>query len=266
MLAFAFAGSASAALHVNWMPGAPSPGTPARYDRVGVLKIGPAQAKNVLVLEPGTSAGSAYFVPLARWIVSKEKGWQVWAVERRENLLEDQSVLNLAKEHKTTATEVFDYYLGYLIDPSITHHFHPVPNTSVEFAKRWGMKVAVGDLHRVIAAAHKLGGKVVLGGHSLGGTVVTAYATWDFGGHAGADELSGLVYIDGGSFGGESAAAAQAALAKLSDPASVALAELRRDPRPGRRHLQLDRLAGGAPVPQPAVARAVVGTAESVST
>ncbi len=220
VLSLAFASAASAALRVNWMPGAPSPGTPARYDRVGLLKIGPAHAKNVLVLEPGTSAGSAYFVPLARWIVSKEKGWQVWAVERRENLLEDQSVLNLAKQHKATATDVYDYYLGYLIDPSITHHFVPVPNTSVEFAKQWGMKVAVGDLHRVIAAAHKLGGKVVLGGHSLGGSVVTAYATWDFGGHPGADELSGLVYIDGGSFGGESAASAQAALAGLNAPSA----------------------------------------------
>ena len=84
-----------------------------------MLKVGPAEAKNVLVLEPGTSAGSAYFVPLARWIVSKEKGWQVWAVERRENLLEDQSVLNLAKKHKATPTEVFDYYLGFLSDSSI---------------------------------------------------------------------------------------------------------------------------------------------------
>jgi pimeloyl-ACP methyl ester carboxylesterase len=218
VLSLAFASGASAALHVEWMPGAPSPGTPARYDRVGVLKVGPAHAKNVLVLEPGTSAGSAYFVPLARWIVSKEKGWQVWAVERRENLLEDQSVLNLAKEHKATATEVYDYYLGYLVDSSITHHFVPVPNTSAEFAKQWGMKVAVGDLHRVIAAAHKLGGKVVLGGHSLGGDVVTAYATWDFGGQPGADGLSGLVYIDGGSFSSVSAAAAQSAVSKLNAP------------------------------------------------
>ena len=50
----------------------------------------------------------------------------------------------------------------------------------------------------MIGAAKKLGGKVVLGGHSLGGSVVTAYATWDFGGRAGADDLAGLVYIDGG--------------------------------------------------------------------
>ena len=61
------------------------------------------------------------------------------------------------------------------------------------------MNVAVQDLHTVIGAAKKLGGKVVLGGHSLGGSVVTAYATWDFDGQAGADDLAGLVYIDGGS-------------------------------------------------------------------
>ena len=79
------------------------------------------------MLEPGTSAGSAYFVPLAKWIVSKTSGWQVWSVERRENLLEDQSELNLYKEHKATTTQLFDYYLGYLKDPSITHHFQIDP-------------------------------------------------------------------------------------------------------------------------------------------
>ena len=102
------------------MKGFSAPGTPAKYNKVGVIRIGPSSAKNVLVLEPGTSAGSAYFVPLAKWIVSKTSGWQVWSVERRENLLEDQSELNLAKEGKATATQLFDYYLGYLEDPE--HH------------------------------------------------------------------------------------------------------------------------------------------------
>ncbi len=184
---------------VTWMPGFAAPGTPAKYNQVGVIKIGPSSAKNVLVLEPGTSAGSAYFVPLAKWIVSKTSGWQVWSVERRENLLEDQSVLNLFKQGKVTDAQLYDYYLGYLKDPGITHHFQMIPSSAVEFAAQWGMKVAVEDLHNVIAAAKKLGGKVVLGGHSLGGSVVTAYATWNFGGRPGADDLAGLVYIDGGS-------------------------------------------------------------------
>lgn len=194
------AGSASARVSVRWMAGFGAPGTPAAYNRVGVVEIGPARARNVLVLEPGTSAGGGYFVPLAKWIVSRTKGWQVWSVERRENLLEDQSVLNLAKTGKATPRQMFDYYLGWLSNPAIKHHFHLIPDSTVAFAKQWGMNVAVQDLHRVIAAAKRLGGKVVLGGHSLGGSVVTAYATWDFGGQPGAGALAGLVYIDGGSF------------------------------------------------------------------
>jgi pimeloyl-ACP methyl ester carboxylesterase len=184
---------------VVWMQGFNSPGTPPQYDKVGVLKVGSGAAKNVLVLEPGTSAGSAYFVPLAKWIVARAPGWQVWSVERRENLLEDQSQLDRFKNGKATSTQLFNYYLGYIKDPSVHPHFRIIPDATVAFAKQWGMNVAVQDLHQVIGSARKLGGKVVLGGHSLGGSVVTAYATWDFNGQAGAKDLAGLVYIDGGS-------------------------------------------------------------------
>ena len=201
VLALTVAASASAApLQVTWMPGFKAPGTPAKYNKVGVLKVGPAKAKNVLVLEPGTSAGSAYFVPLAQWIVKTLPGWQVWSVERRENLLEDQSVIDKAKAGKATTQAVFNYYLGWLTNRSITRHFQPVQDAAVPYAKNWGLKVAVQDLHGVIAAARKLGGKVVLGGHSLGGSVVTGYATWNFNGKPGANDLAGLVYDDGASF------------------------------------------------------------------
>lgn len=214
----AFTATAQAALKVTWMPGVTSPGTPADLDRVGVIKVGPAHARNVLVIEPGTSAGGAFFVPMAKWIVSRAKDWQVWSVERRENLLEDQSELNLAKRGGASATQIFDYYLGWIKDPSVTHHVSAI--SAATYAKRWGMGVAVGDLHHVITAARRLGGKVVLGGHSLGGGVVTAYATWNFRGHPGARELAGLVYIDGGSFGDESAATARSGLAGLDAPAA----------------------------------------------
>ncbi len=216
LAALACAGTAAAKpLRVTWMRGVSAPGTPARYDRVGVIKIGPSSARNVLVLEPGTSAGSAYFVPLAKWLVSKVRGWQVWSVERRENLLEDQSELNLVKEGRANSTQLFDYYLGWLSNPGVKRHFHLIPDSRVAFAKQWGMAVAVGDLRRVIETARRLGGKVVLGGHSLGGAVVTAYATWNFGGRAGGDQLAGLVYDDGGGLPPESAADAQSALAAL---------------------------------------------------
>ena len=196
-----FASSASAAVRVKFVriPGYKSPGTPAKYNKVGILQTGPASAKNVLVLNPGTSASAAYFEPLAKDIVKKTKGWQVWAVERRENLLEDQSVLDQAKAGKATGQQLFDYYLGWIGNPSITNHFQLIPDSTVAYAKQWGMNTEIQDLRRVVLRAEKLGGHVVVGGHSLGGTITTAYATWNFGGKAGADGLSGLVYIDGGS-------------------------------------------------------------------
>lgn len=188
-------------LRVTWIQGFRAPVTPARFNRVGILKVGPSSAKDVLVFEPGTQAGSGYIVPLAKWLVRTLKGWQVWSIERRENLFEDQSLLSNAKRGLATPQQVYDYYFGYLQHPGIAPHFEPVRDASVQFAKRWGTSVAVQDMRRVIEAASRLGGKVVLAGHSLGGALVTAYATWDFHGRPGAAGLAGLVFDDGAGAG-----------------------------------------------------------------
>jgi len=179
--------------------GVRSAGTPARYDRVGILEVGRRSAPNILVLNPGTSAGAAYFYPLAKTIVARAPRWQVWSVERRENLLEDQSMIDRGKAGTATSQQVFDYYLGFLTDPSVSDHFRLIPDAEVAYAKRWGMAVEVGDLRRVVRRAMRRGRRVVVGGHSLGGTITTAYATWDFHGRTGADGLAGLVFIDGAS-------------------------------------------------------------------
>jgi pimeloyl-ACP methyl ester carboxylesterase len=186
------------------------PATPDNLDKVGILKVGPKKAPNVLIINPGTSASSAYFKPVMDFIVSELEGWQVWTIERRENLLEDHSMLDQAKARLINGDQLFDYYLGYLTDDSITTHYQPVPDDQVPFARGWGMKVAVMDIRQVVKQARKVTkqaakakdkpvGKIVLGGHSLGGSITTAYATWDFNGKPGAKDLSGLVFIDGGS-------------------------------------------------------------------
>jgi hypothetical protein len=98
------ASSAHAAVPVRFerLDGFRAPGTPARLNKVGVLQIGPRSARNVLVLNPGTSAGAAYFAPVAKDLVERADGWQVWAVERRENLLEDHSMLDRARQGTAT--------------------------------------------------------------------------------------------------------------------------------------------------------------------
>jgi hypothetical protein len=176
-----------------------SPGTPAALNRVGILEIGSPSARNVLILNPGTSASAAYFAPLAKTVVSRVSGWQIWAVERRENQLEDHSVLDRAKQGQSSGKELFDYYLGWLADSSVTTHFQLIPDSEVGYAREWGMNVEIEDLHRVVELAKSRGKRIVVGGHSLGGSITAAYATWDFNGVAGADDLAGLVFIDGGS-------------------------------------------------------------------
>jgi hypothetical protein len=178
--------------------GAAAPG-PKRFDEVRVVEQGPRKAKNVLVLVPGTSGGAAYFRPVARDIVAGLRGWKTWSVDRRENLLEDHSVLGPVVARERPAADAFRYYLESITDSSITPRFTPV--TGAAYARRWGMGVAVRDLRNVIRAARRGGRRVVLAGHSLGATIAIAYATWDFGGRAGAADLAGLVLIDGGSGG-----------------------------------------------------------------
>jgi hypothetical protein len=205
---------ASGAASFSWMDGYDDPATPAQYDKVGVLKEGSPYASKVLVLVPGTSASSASFAPLAKLIADRTHGWQVWSVERRENLLEDHSMLDRAKRGEATPQQVFEYYLEWLTNPSITEHFQTIPDADVAFGRDWGMKVAVEDLRRVVAQARRYGREVVLGGHSLGASIATAYATWDFGGRAGAADLAGLVLVDGGS--GPASLTAEEAAARLT--------------------------------------------------
>ena len=152
-LALAAAAPAGAATRFVRIAGIDEPGTPARYDRVGILKVGAPAARNVLVLNPGTSASAAYFRPLARAIAQRSPAWQVWAVERRENLLEDHTLLDRGKAGGATIRQVFDYYLGWLADASITEHVRLIGDAEVPFAREWGMATEVGDLRRVMRRA-----------------------------------------------------------------------------------------------------------------
>lgn len=189
--------SASAKLNVMTLKGFPAPETPAKFNKVKVLKQGPKKARKILLLVPGTSAGATNFRPLGNSLIQRLKGWQVWSIERRENQLEDHSMLRKYVKGEASNQQMLDYYLGWILDNSIQPHFEGKTTEETEFAKQWGMNVAVKDIRRVVRMARKGGRKVVLGGHSLGGSIVTAYATWNFRGKPGAKGLSGLVFIDG---------------------------------------------------------------------
>jgi hypothetical protein len=189
--------------------GAAGPG-PGRYDRVLVQRFGPASARTVLVLTPGSTSGAGVFSFVARDLVHAVPGLQVWAVDRREQAFEDTAVMTTGD-----GAQALRYYVQR--QPVAGRTFAPPPVSQVRFMGGWGLKLLVGDLHQVVRAARRGGRRVILGGHSLGASVAEAYAAWDFAGRAGARDLAGLVLIDGGLLSGPPAPTLAQARAELAD-------------------------------------------------
>ena len=186
VLALVLCAPAPAAERYVPVKGVPAAG-PAKYDRVLVQKIGPRRARRVLVLVPGFFGGAGSLTPVARDIAARVPGLQVWIVDRREQAFEDTSVFE-----RGDAAAAQDYYLGRFA-------YSRVRAEDVPFVGRWGLRVALGDLRRVILKA-RAGGRrrVILGGHSLGASTTVAYAAWDFAGRPGHRDIEGMVLIDGG--------------------------------------------------------------------
>ena len=205
-------------------PAIPS-GTPSppQYDQVMVRRFGRPSAPHVLVLVPGTNGGAGDFDLVAPYLVRHVPHLQVWAEMRREGALQDDSLIQSVLAGTATYQQAFDYYLGFLADPSITDHYQPLVASQYAFVRQWGMAVAMNDLNAVIQQARKDGATTVtLGGHSLGGTQAAAYAAWDFDGRGGYQNIDGIMCIDGcagAPFAGEpraTVATAQAAIAQMN--------------------------------------------------
>jgi hypothetical protein len=181
----------------------PAPG-PVKYDKVFVQQLGPAKAKNVLVLVPGTNGGAGGITPVARDIVRRTPSTQVWIVDRREQAFEDTSVFRTRDPQR-----VQDYYLGF--------NYRRTVGTDAKYVADWGLKVQLADLRSVIRRAHRGGRRVFLGGHSAGASTAVAYAAWDFKGRAGYRDIDGLVLIDGGLRGSFDSADLDDAKTTLAD-------------------------------------------------
>ena len=94
----------------------------------------------------------------------------------------------------------FRYYLN--LEPIGGRYFKQVNGAEVPFVREWGLETSLEDLRRVVLRARDGGRRtVILGGHSLGASTTAAYATWDFDGHPGYEDIAGMVLIDGGLLG-----------------------------------------------------------------
>ena len=90
---------------------------------------------------PGYYGGAGDFTLDAREIVKRVPGLQVWALDRRSQALEDTVALRRRARRAHHAQQAFDYYLGWLANPSIQPHFQPLDPAQLGFAKQWGLSI-----------------------------------------------------------------------------------------------------------------------------
>jgi len=202
---------AAALERIITVPTPAAPG-PAQFNQVTVHQFGPKSAKRVLVLMPGTQGGAGDFTLIARDLVKRARGLQVWAIDRRTQALEDTATFAAAENGQIPLQQAFDYYLNL-------QGFRIRGPDEDPYAREWGMAVALNDARAVVRRARAHGRRqVILGGHSLGASLTVAYAAWDFNGRPGYKDLAGLVLIDGGllgSFDAYDLSQAQQAIAEL---------------------------------------------------
>ena len=155
--------------------------------------------------------------------MKKVPGLQVWALDRRSHALERTEVFQQALNGQVSLQQMFDHYLGWLVNGQPADHFQFLKGDDYPFVRDWGMATALEDARTVVLQARGRGKKrrqVVLGGHSLGASLTVAYASWDFNGTPGYKDINGMVLIDGGlmgSFDAFTAAEAQTELGKLEN-------------------------------------------------
>lgn len=198
--------------NVVLVPGVHPPGNPVlgvetpkerdvvRLVRYRLEKSTPARA--IVVAMPGFLGGAGSFDGLARALVRRGLSdpsavTEVWAIDRRANLLEDTHGSDVAEVRKDPSWARRYYYDGEAVEGKTFAGF--LDQSDAGYLSEWGLATTLGDLRAVLARvpADERKGRVVLLGHSLGATLVESYAAWDFDGARGLDDLAALVLVDG---------------------------------------------------------------------
>lgn len=159
------------------LDGYPESHTPLQYNKSPFVRYyaDADPPETVLVLVPGLLSGALTFDDYARKLVASTPGLEVWAQDRRANLLEDRSGFEAAFAAGDPQL-AYDYYVTQRNQEGGFQRRTP---RDVSFVGYWGIDVHLRDLHAIITHARSQANTVVLGGHSLGGSIVSLYSAFD---------------------------------------------------------------------------------------
>ncbi|HJL15552.1 MAG TPA: hypothetical protein RMH99_07855 [Sandaracinaceae bacterium LLY-WYZ-13_1] len=195
-------------LQVDGFEAPPNPetgdATPAELQRFQVVRFSGAdtpEVRAVVVAMPGIFGGAGSFEHLARHLVRRSidagEPIEVWAVDRRSNLLEDLRGADAAEAMEAPDLARGYYFRGETVGGEGFDGF--VEQADVPFMSEWGLATHLEDLRGLVerVPATERRARVFLMGHSLGASMTEAFAAWRFGETRGAELLAGLVLVDG---------------------------------------------------------------------
>lgn len=157
----------------------------------------------VIVLVPGIASGADDFDYLARELIRRSDGAvEVWAFERRPNLLEDLTGMQEAERVADPDVALGYYFRGEPVNGRTFPGF--LGQADVPFLSEWGIGVVMRDIQAAIdlVPGERRRTNVVLVGHSLGVVQVLDFLGWDFDGDAttlgdaGYEQVAASVLID----------------------------------------------------------------------
>ena len=192
---------------VSDAPANPTTGddTPSELDRVRIVRFSHEDAtevRAVIVAVPGLLGGAGSWEMLARHIVRRSidagEPVEVWALDRRANLLEDLRGLDAAEAGQNPDVARGYYLRGETVGGEAFAGF--VEQSEVPYVSEWGLTTHMADLRAVIdhVPAEHQQARVFLMGHSLGASMTAAFGAWRFeDGVRGAELVAGLVLVDG---------------------------------------------------------------------
>jgi len=165
----------------------------------------PAEARAIVIAMPGFLGGGGSIDGLGRALVREGleggENIEVWAIDRRANLLEDLRGADAAEAQGDPEIANGYYYDDETVGGVAFEGY--VRQSQVPYMSEWGLHTHVEDLHAVIGLIpeeHRRTRTFLLG-HSLGASFAEAYAAWRFGDGAeainGFDELAGIILVDG---------------------------------------------------------------------
>lgn len=163
---------------------------------------GDGDARAIVLAMPGFLGGAGSFDRLARELVASSiaagEPIEVWAIDRRANLMED--VLGLDAAEGAGNPEIAKGYYRGSDTIAGTRFAGYLRQEEVGYMSEWGLTTHVEDVRALIERVPEVDRveHVFLMGHSLGGSFAETFAAWRFeDGVRGADLLAGVILIDG---------------------------------------------------------------------